>query len=135
MKRANGMTKNGQQKVNSIEVIYDDNPADFDYIFVVDKRSSKSESYIQSAKKSKTNPQNEELEKIANQRTKIRRKLIPKMAENLKPYSLLDELLNTYPKINLAQFIAASPSLRNELVSLCKKVEEKEVIQLETEHR
>ncbi|OMJ18369.1 hypothetical protein AYI69_g7055, partial [Smittium culicis] len=134
MKRANGMTNNGQQKVNSIEVIYDDNPEDFDDIFVVDKRSNETESYIQSAKKSKTNPQNEELEKIANQRTKIKRKLIPKMAENSKPYSLLDELLNTYPKINLAQLIAASPSLRNELVSLCKKVEEKEVIQLETEH-
>ncbi|OMJ21103.1 hypothetical protein AYI69_g5967 [Smittium culicis] len=123
----------GSHKINSLEFfdIEDESDRKYEDIYVVDKRTLDVSEESKNLKKSKMNPENVELEEMAKQRTKIRRKLIPKMAENTEPYSLLNELQNTYPKINLVQLISASPSLRNELVGLCKKVEEKEVSQLD----
>ncbi|OMJ15066.1 hypothetical protein AYI69_g8334, partial [Smittium culicis] len=120
-------------KINSLEIfdMNEDSESDIEDLFVVDKRTLDNTDDSAVSKKYKTNSQNIELEELANQRTKVRRKLIPKMAENAAKYSLLDELNNTYPRINLVQLISASPSLRNELVGLCKKVEEKEVSQLD----
>ncbi|OMJ22759.1 hypothetical protein AYI70_g2667, partial [Smittium culicis] len=120
-------------KINSLEFIdmVKENDREFEDVYVVDKRSLEIAEESTSFKKSKASPENMELGELAKQRTKIRRKFIPKMAENTEPYSLLNELQNTYPRINLVQLISASPSLRNELVGLCKKVEEKEVSQLD----
>ncbi|PVU96342.1 hypothetical protein BB561_001234 [Smittium simulii] len=75
--------------------------------------------------------ENENLEKIAHTRNKVRRKKDVKMAEDVEAFSLKNELVNVYPKINLAQLIQKSPELRSELVNLCRKVESKEVNQLE----
>ncbi|OMJ18401.1 hypothetical protein AYI69_g7037 [Smittium culicis] len=90
----------------------------------------------ENSKKNKTgsqtlNPEKSNLELMEKQRNTIRRKLIPKMAENVSSYSVLEELLNTFPKINFVQLIKASPELRNQLVDLCRKVEKKEVNQIE----
>ncbi|PVZ97474.1 hypothetical protein BB558_006563, partial [Smittium angustum] len=70
---------------------------------------------------------NSNLESLAKETHKVRKKLVPKIALDVEPYSLKKDLLEIQPNISFAQLIKASPPLRNELVDLCKKVEEKPV--------
>ncbi|OMH78370.1 Retrovirus-related Pol polyprotein from transposon [Zancudomyces culisetae] len=53
-----------------------------------------------------------------------------KMAENVKPFSLNEELATFYPHISLPQLLEVSPKLSNELSMLNKKVKKNEINEL-----
>ncbi|OMJ18447.1 hypothetical protein AYI69_g7017 [Smittium culicis] len=54
-----------------------------------------------------------------------------KMAESVEKYSIKSDLTLNKPNINFAQLLQASPAIRSELVSLCKRVEVKNVNSIE----
>ncbi|PVU91432.1 hypothetical protein BB560_006123, partial [Smittium megazygosporum] len=138
--RPNNYQKHGVNAIDLVEneITYFKNNKEDAGIFIVEKRNREDESEKRELKETKKQKDlswkqnNEELEILAKKGIKIKRKLTPKIALEVEPYSLKNDLSEMQPNISMAQLIKASPTLRNELSDLCRKVEDKPINNLES---
>ncbi|OMJ16421.1 hypothetical protein AYI69_g7844 [Smittium culicis] len=119
------------QGINCIEVIKHE--ISEKEVFMAEKRAQIEESREKSKRTRIVEPEVSENKYKERPRIQERKPSEIKLSEATSPYSIMENLSDAKADLSISQLLQVSPSIRRELMNLCKRVESKEIDKIELE--